>query len=119
MNNNIIETDIGCHSYIECSCTDFNHIVKIGYLEGEIQEFYLEFKHKSFPILDHHWYNGSHFNLYRTKCYISNIWYAIKGKPNRYTLEALWEIEQANQIKQFIEHCIKKYKLNKGEKNEI
>ena len=117
--NNIIETDIGCHMYIECSCYSFDHTVKIGFLTGEIEEFYLEFRHNKYPIKDYKYYTGKLFKLYQLKNYIINIWYAIKGKPNRYTLDAMWELEQAKQIKGFIEYCIDTYNLNKGDKNEI
>ena len=121
--NKIIDTEIGCHTYIECSCHSFDHIVKIGYLEGDLTydvgEFYIEFRHQKYPIKDRGWYTGKLYKLYKLKNYLLNVWYAIKGKPNRYTLEALWEIEQAIQIKQFIEHCTERYNLKKGEQNEI
>ena len=115
MDITVIENEIGCHTYIECDCHDFDHIVKLGYINDEDEEFYIDFKHQKYPILDRKYYNGRWYILYRLKNYISNIWYAIKGRSNRYALEAIWSYKQANQIKQFIEYCTIRYNLKKGE----
>lgn len=114
----VTETNVGCHIYIECSCNSFDHLVKLGFLEGnnyEEGEFYIEFKHQKFPILNRNCHVGKFYKLNKIKYYIQNIWCAIKGKSNRYTLESLWSYNQAKQIKEFIEYCTKRYNLKEGE----
>lgn len=113
MKNEIIETEDGCYTYIDCQCTSFDHLCKLSfYIDDYMSYFYLEFKHESFPIINGGIIKDNFFVIKKIYNYLTNIWYAIKGKPNTYTNIAYWDFEQANKINDFINHCLVTYKDN-------
>jgi hypothetical protein len=108
---NIIHDNDGCHMYIECSCRLFDHLCCIHcYIDEdtEIAEFYLEFR----PMILHKHIKGWFPNIKRAFYYLQNIWYAIKGIPNKYSIDTYWTYEQAKQIQDFIQYCTTQFHLN-------
>lgn len=93
--------------FIECECKSFDHISCLHFFkdkENDIHEFYLEFKVDKFPIFD----KKSKGNFWM---YLKNVYRAIVGKPNKYSIASYWDFKQVKQIKHFIQYCTHTYNL--------
>lgn len=104
----IYKEDYTYYTYIDCYCTSFDHLCRFNY-DTKDKTFYLEFKLNPFE-LPRNEYTTPNIFLKRILFYFKNIWYAIKGRSNKYTSMAVWDIKNAKQIKEFIEYCTSLHK---------
>ena len=93
--------------YTECICRDKGHIMRVIY-DSHYKEYYIEYSLNKFagitsninksPLAYNHIINKIHF----IKCYLINLWHSIKGLPNTYTADIIFNKPEALKLAHFL-----------------
>jgi hypothetical protein len=94
--------------YLDCICTDMDHAIRLSY-DSECEYFWFEHRNNKFPGETKYYKVTNKFQLLKEKTigYLLNVWHAIKGNPNIYTICTELDRETAEKMIVFLEKFVK------------